>query len=175
MKSVCVHVRLEWRSFSTWRRPKGAHLLWPWAAAKCKGVNPFSCDTLAGDPEDSSSLTQSDKERKMVMWTPSVVHCDNSLQWLPGSINKIQWWAVTLQNLQKHLRLQTRTQTHCTQQSSATSWSCCHGYCSWHGTVGKIFKNMLSETAFYESHSSSKTKIKRKEVLAFNYCTSKEI
>lgn len=41
---------------------KRAHLLWPWAAAKCKGVNPFSWDTSAGDPEDSSSFTHADKQ-----------------------------------------------------------------------------------------------------------------
>lgn len=46
---------------------KRAHLLWPWAAAQCKGVNPFSWDTSAGDPEDSSSFTHSDKQTQMVI------------------------------------------------------------------------------------------------------------
>ena len=52
------------RSAAERRRLMRAHLLWPWAAAKCKGVNPFSCDTSAGDPEDSSSFTHSDGERE---------------------------------------------------------------------------------------------------------------
>lgn len=57
-----------------------AHLLWPWAAAKCKGVNPFSCDASAVDPEDSSSFTHSDKDTKMVMQEPSVAqNCQNLL------------------------------------------------------------------------------------------------
>lgn len=53
-----------WRSTRERRRLMRAHLLWPWAAAKCKGVNPFSCDTSAGDPKDSSSFTHSDGERE---------------------------------------------------------------------------------------------------------------
>ena len=41
-----------------------AHLLWPWAAAKCKDVNPFSSDKSAGDPENSSSFTHSEDKRQ---------------------------------------------------------------------------------------------------------------
>lgn len=54
------------------------HPLWPWAAARCKGVNPFSWDTSAGDPEDSSSFTRSDRERRTSSPREDVTFCSKA-------------------------------------------------------------------------------------------------